>query len=140
MRVLAAVTTVAVVAAFVAGCGDGEEARVDPSMDVGPGSESPGASATPSPRELPTLPVPTAPPTAPTDVVPGDVVTGRVTALSPGCVEVTTDDDVVWSLSGDAGSIAVDDSVLARIEGLPEGEQPCGSGQAGALVSIRSVA
>ncbi len=94
-----------------------------------------------SPSDLPTLIPPTAPPTAPTDLVPGDVVAGRVTHLSDTCTEVTTDDGVVWSLSGDPdAALAVGDTVRVKVAALEQGEEPCGEGRPARIVSFTLVA
>lgn len=93
-----------------------------------------------SPSDLPIIGRPTAPPSAPTDAVPRGVLAGRVTALSDTCTEVTTDDDVVWSLVGDVdGELEVGDTVIARVTELSASDDACGSGSQARLVSIRVV-
>ena len=105
------------------------------------GCDEPGEGQTRmSPSDLPTLSQPTAPPTVPTDVTPKGTVAGRVTAASAGCTEVTTDDAVVWSLSGDPGvALAVGDTVLAKVTDLGHGQEPCGEGRPGMIVSLTVV-
>ncbi len=92
-----------------------------------------------SPSDLPTLHQPTAPPTSPTDGTPKGMVAGRVTAASGGCLEVTTDDAVVWSLTGEPGQAAVGDTVVVKVTTLEQGEEPCGPGLEGRIVSLEVV-
>lgn len=99
------------------------------------------ASATPplSSSDLPTLPRPTAPPTTPTDLRPTGTVAGRVVAVTNGCVDVRTDDDEVYSLTGDPRmELRVGDVVTARIERL-EDTASCGSGIPVRATSLRVV-
>lgn len=93
-----------------------------------------------SPSDLPTIVQPTAPPSSPTDSLPRGTLAGRVTALTDTCIDVTTDDAVVWSLVGDAQvALAVGDTVTARVTELDPDDQACGTGRAARLVSIRVV-
>ncbi|GMA36657.1 hypothetical protein [Demequina litorisediminis] len=133
MRRLAPVALAAVAAALLAACGGGEDDAVTTSSAPEPTEAS--AASTPSPTALPTLAGATAPPTSPTDVTPAAVVAGRVTAVSAGCVEVTTDDAVVWSLSGEAHAV-VGDTVLAKVAPLAEGVASCGPGRGARLESL----
>ncbi|WP_394554086.1 hypothetical protein ACDF64_05995 [Agromyces sp. MMS24-JH15] len=123
-------------ALLLTGCSAGSEASDAPRPgDPAAGSTGPESSSTP-----PTMARPTAPPTAPTDVPPSGVVAGRVSALAEGCTEVTTDDGEVWSLTGSApASIAVDDTVRAKVADLDPGESACGSGRGARMVSIELV-
>ena len=76
----------------------------------------------------------------PTDVPPSGVVAGRVTALADACTEVTTDDAVVWSLSGDPGvSLVVGDTVVVKIASLDPGDEACGPGLEGRIVEVKVV-
>jgi len=98
------------------------------------------AEAPMSPSDLPTLATPSAPPTRPTDTLPDAVVAGRVAVASGSCTEVTTDDGVTWSLSGDAGvALAVGDTVRVKVAELEVGEEPCGPGEAARIVSLTVV-
>lgn len=93
-----------------------------------------------SPSDLPTMKQPSVPPTLPTDVPPSGVVAGTVTAIPDGCTEVTTDDAVVWSLSGEPGvALEIGDTVLVKIAELERGQEPCGPGLEGRIVSITVV-
>ena len=109
-------------------------------MSSGPLSSVPSSSVPLSPSDLPILGRATAPPSAPTDAVPRGVLAGRVTALSDTCTEVTTDDDVAWSLVGDVDvELEVGDTVIARLSTLDADDESCGPGRAARLVSIRVV-
>ena len=113
----------------------------------GDGSGAPqqgtSASAAPpmSPSDLPTISSATAPPTAPTDSRPKGILAGVVTALTEACTDVTTDDGVVWSLSGDRDvALAVGDTVRVKIAELEPGEKVCGPGSPARMVSVTVVA
>jgi len=126
-----AVTT----AALLSACG-----QTAGPADDGSGGPTPASSAPMSPSDLPTIGTPTAPPTRPTDLMPAGVLAGRVTTLSTTCTEVTTDDAVVWSLSGDPDvAVAVGDTVTVKVVELDPGEEPCGSGVPARIVSLRVV-
>ena len=61
--------------------------------------------------------------------------------LSDSCTEVTTDDGVVWSLSGDPdAALAVGDTVRVKVAKLEPGEEPCGPGEPARIVSLTVVA
>ncbi len=106
-----------------------------------PTSSTPGATSTPiSPTDLPTTQAPTAPPTTPTDALPTDLVAGRVSALADGCLEVTTEDGEVWSLTTAVDvDLVVGDVVRAKVEPLGEADAPCGDGIAAAATSVELV-
>ncbi|NTV40522.1 MAG: hypothetical protein HGA51_11300 [Demequinaceae bacterium] len=141
-----AVTALALCACGPSG-GSGEENSVVPSVSSSSPSSPSSASASSaspsaamSPSDLPTIARPTAPPSSPTDVLPAGVLAGRVTALTDACTEVTTDDGVVWSLSGNRQvALKVDDTVIARITDADASEGACGPGKPALLVSIRVV-
>jgi hypothetical protein len=76
----------------------------------------------------------------PTDLLPNGLLAGRVTTLTDTCIDVTTDDGVVWSLVGDTSvELAVGDTVTARVTELDSDDVACGSGRPAHLVSIRVV-
>jgi hypothetical protein len=67
-------------------------------------------------------------------------VAGRVTALTETCVDVTTDDGVVWSLVGEPPAELVKGAtVTARVAEVGEEDETCGLGRPARLVSIRVV-
>ncbi|WP_084077041.1 hypothetical protein [Demequina sp. NBRC 110057] len=136
MRRLASVALAAVAAALLAACGGGGDDSVSETPGPTSASATPASvTPTPSPSDLPTLATPTAPPTSPTDVTPASVVAGRVTAVTDGCVEVTTDDAAVWSLTGDA-QVALGDTVRATVADLAADAAPCGKGRGARLEKI----
>ncbi len=135
----------AIGAGLLVSCASADEAGGGATPTPQTDSATPSASASVSasamsPTLLPTLAQPTAPPSAPTDTTPSDLVAGRVTAQSDTCVEVTTDDDVVWSLLGTPEiSVAAGGTVTVRIADLEPGDEPCGDGKPARLVSVRVV-
>ncbi|WP_156158958.1 hypothetical protein [Demequina gelatinilytica] len=136
MRRLAVPVVAVAVAAMMAACGP-----ASPGDDATGAATPSSSSAAPlSPSELPTLPTPTAPPSTPTDVIPSGVLAGRVTALTDGCTEVTTDDGVAWSLVGAVpDGLVVGDTVTAKVEELGTHDAPCGDGMPARIVSLRIV-
>ncbi|GAA1955662.1 hypothetical protein [Agromyces allii] len=138
MRTIAALALTVFAVGLMAGCAPAADEPGDAPASDAP--EPPSTSATPSSTDLPTLTPPTAPPTNPTDAIPNGTVAGRVSGLGDSCVEVTTDDGTVWSLTGEVdGDIAVGDTVLVKVEALPVGEALCGSGAPARIVSISLV-
>ncbi|MFF2370476.1 hypothetical protein [Agromyces sp. NPDC058110] len=131
MKTILGLAFAAVAVGLLAGCAPSSRGPAESASAAA--SETPPMSST----DLPTLEPPTAPPTAPTDALPNGTVAGRVSATSDGCLEVTTDEGDVWSLTGAAGaSISIGDTVLAKVEPLPAAGTSCGSGTPARLVSV----
>ncbi|SFR68550.1 hypothetical protein SAMN05428970_0453 [Agromyces sp. CF514] len=138
MQKILGLALAAVTVGLLAGCAPASRNAGGPSASGA--ADSPSSSPTLSSTDLPTLKPPTAPPTDPTDVLPNGTVAGRVSATSEGCIDVTTDDGDVWSLTGAVDVvIAVGDTVLAKVEPLPTDVDSCGSGAPARIVSISLV-